>query len=199
MKICGLRTAGDVRAAIDANADAIGFVFADSIRRVSPAAAAELVRSIPRHIEVIAVTRRPDQALVDEIAATLRPQRLQADADALDALHLPHGLQALPVLRTGMTRPAQLPELFLYEGATSGTGTLADWDEAAALAACGGLLLAGGLTPANVGAAVSRVRPFGVDVSSGVERLPGLKDPGLITEFIARARDTARTLPGADP
>ena len=196
VKICGLTSEAAVAAAVDAGADAIGFVFAPSPRQVSTARAAELARGVPSTIDVIAVTRHPHQSLVDEIAQVLRPARLQTDAGDFPSLVLPAGLGALPVVRSGSTPPEPLPERFLYEGATSGIGRVADWGEAARLARRGGLLLAGGLSPANVAAALRAVRPAGVDVSSGVESAPGTKDPELIREFVLNARAEARILCG---
>jgi phosphoribosylanthranilate isomerase len=76
----------------------------------------------------------------------------------------------------------------LFEGAVSGSGTTADWDEARALTHASELVLAGGLTPDNVAAAIEYVQPWGVDVSSGVERSRGVKDPARITQFVARVR-----------
>lgn len=196
VKICGLTDEAAVAAAVEAGADAIGFVFAASPRRVTPARAAQLARAVPATVEVIAVCRHPDQSLVDEITAVLHPARLQTDAADYAQLVLPADLGWLPVLRSGSAIPKPLPARFLYEGAHSGTGSTADWDEAARLARPGGLLLAGGLGPANVAAALRAVRPAGVDVSSGVERAQGRKDPGLIREFVSNARAEARILSG---
>jgi hypothetical protein len=90
-------------------------------------------------------------------------------------------------VRTVSLRHA-LPPRLLFEGTQSGTGRASDWDEARALARATQLVLAGGLHSGNVAAAIVRVRPFGVDVSSGVERTRGRKDPAMIKEFVARVR-----------
>jgi phosphoribosylanthranilate isomerase len=84
--------------------------------------------------------------------------------------------------------PASLPTRLLFEGPVSGTGETTDWSAAAELAARTQLILAGGLKPANVAAAISIARPFGVDVSSGVEARPGVKDPQKIYDFVRNAR-----------
>ena len=196
IKVCGLASTEAVAAAVAAGADAVGFVCAPSVREVSPALAEQLARAVPGHVEIVAVTRHPTQALVDEIAAVLRPRWLQTDAADLAGLSLPAGVGVLPVLRSGSLLPSSLAPRFLYEGPTSGAGVTADWDEAARLAVRGQLILAGGLNTANVERAVSAVRPFGIDVSSGVESAPGRKDPALIEAFISRARAAARTLSG---
>jgi phosphoribosylanthranilate isomerase len=191
VKICGLTTREAVEAACDAGADALGFVFTESPRRLSPEQARALTAGVPRHVLRIAVTRHPDQALVTDIAAVFRPHRLQADAEDFQALTLPFGLEPLPVLRDGAAAPTPLPDLFLYEGVDSGRGLPADWSRARDLARHGGLILAGGLSAANVAQAVASVRPYGVDVSSGVERAPGVKDSDQIRAFVAAVRRAA--------
>lgn len=189
IKVCGLTTAEAVATALDAGVDAVGFVFhAASPRHVSPGEALRLARDVPRHVLRIAVTLHPAQALVDEIAAVFRPDALQSDAADFAQLRLPPGMAALPVFRSGGAPPAEWPERFLYEGPRSGAGIAADWDEACVLARAGELVLAGGLDAGNVAQAIARVRPFGVDVSSGVESASGRKDPARIREFVAAAR-----------
>lgn len=197
LKICGLTTPEGVAAALEQRVDAVGFVFhAASSRNVTPERARELTRDVPRDVLRIAVTLHPSQALVDEIAAVFRPDALQSDVEDFETLRLPWGMATLPVLRSGGARPAEWPDRFLYEGARSGAGTTADWDEAHRLAGAGQLVLAGGLTPANVAAAIAAVRPFGVDVSSGVESAPGVKDPTRIREFVRAARAAAERSSG---
>jgi phosphoribosylanthranilate isomerase len=192
IKICGLTTPEGVAAALAARVDAVGFVFhAASPRHVTPERALELARDVPRDVLRIAVTLHPTQDLVDEIAAVFRPDALQSDAEDFEALRLPRGMASLPVLRSGGASPAEWPDRFLYEGARSGTGTTADWNKARRLASAGQLVLAGGLSPANVADAIAVVRPFGVDVSSGVESAPGVKDPARIREFVRAARAAA--------
>jgi phosphoribosylanthranilate isomerase len=192
IKVCGLTTPEAVVAALEAGVDAVGFVFhASSPRNVTPEDALRLTRDVPRHVLRVAVTLHPSQDLVDEIAAVFRPDALQSDAEDFERLRLPWGMESLPVLRAGGARPAEWPERFLYEGPRSGAGATADWDEARALAARGDLVLAGGLRPENVAEAIERVRPFGVDVSSGVETAPGRKDPARIREFVEAARRAA--------
>ena len=189
VKICGLTSADAVAAAIAAGADAVGFVFhSASPRHLAPAAAAALARAVPRGVLKVAVTRHPTQAEVEAILAGFGPDVLQTDAADFDALELPAALGRLPVLRTGAAPPATLAARCLYEAADSGRGATADWQAARTLARRTELVLAGGLTAANVAAAIAAVRPFGVDVSSGVESGPGRKDAGKIRDFIAAAR-----------
>jgi phosphoribosylanthranilate isomerase len=188
VKVCGLTTLEAVHTAMDASVDAVGFVFAPSKRQVHAAQAAQLARDVPKHIARIAVMLHPAQSLVDEVIEVFKPDVLQTDWQDFEYLQVPQRLMRLPVLRAGKSLPAILPARFLFEGAISGTGETADWLQAAQLARQGELILAGGLSPANVRAAIHAVKPFGVDVSSGVERAPGVKDAQKIIEFVATCR-----------
>jgi phosphoribosylanthranilate isomerase len=188
VKICGLRTAAAVAAAVEAGADALGFVFHEpSPRNLTPAEAKALAVAVPPGTERVAVFLHPAQSLVDAVLEAVQPDTIQADAADLARLRLPPGLRTLPVLRSGSV-PPQLPPRFLYEGMLSGAGETADWAEAAALARRGELLLAGGLAPSNVASAIACVRPSGVDVSSGVESSRGVKDAAMIHDFVSAAR-----------
>jgi len=196
IKICGLRTADAVEAAAVAGANAVGFVFHEaSPRNLSLDAACELQQAVPRGIERVAVFLHPSQALVDAVLESVAPDWLQADADDLATLQLPAAQRVLPVLRSGSRMPESLPARCLLESARSGMGERADWSAAARLARATQLVLAGGLHPANVVEAVRDVSPFGVDVSSGVERERGVKDAALIREFIRAARAAEQALP----
>jgi len=188
IKVCGLTTTDAVRAAVDAGVNAVGFVFAESKRRVTALQAAELARDVPRGILRVAVMLHPSQAELDEVWSQFRPDVLQTDADDLATLQVPAGLNVTPVFRAGRELPATLPTRLLFEGPVSGTGETTDWSAAARLAARTQLILAGGLQPSNVAAAIAVARPFGVDVSSGVEARPGVKDPRKIYDFVRNAR-----------
>jgi len=188
IKICGLTTAEAVAAALDAKVDAIGFVFASSSRQVVPAQAVKLAEPARGRVACIAVTQHPTQQWVDEIVATFAPDYLQTDAQDLIALKLPRGTNVLPVLRAGAQLPTPLPARLLFEGPVSGRGIAFDWSQAQAVARRAQLVLAGGLNADNIAAAIEAVRPFGVDVSSGVEAQPGVKSPEQIFRFVAAAR-----------
>jgi phosphoribosylanthranilate isomerase len=191
IKVCGLRTREAIIAASTAGAQAVGFVFHEgSPRNVSIAEAVELQQAVPPGVERIAVFLHPSQQLVDAVIAHVQPDRVQMDAVDLACVSLPAAQRTLPVLRSGCsaTHAVPLPGPFLLESARSGAGEKADWSEAARLATQAQLVLAGGLDVANVAAAISTVRPFGVDVSSGVESSRGVKSPALISEFILAAR-----------
>jgi phosphoribosylanthranilate isomerase len=186
IKICGLTTRAAVDAALSQKVDAIGFVFAPSKRQVNATQAKALTQGVAGVLRV-AVMQHPTQALVDEVLSVFNPDALQTDDEDLPGLRLPASLQLLPVIRSGRTAP-QLPARMLFEGPVSGTGQTADWSHAAQLARCTQLILAGGLNSANVSDAIAKVQPFGVDVSSGVESAPGVKEAKKIAEFVRAVR-----------
>ena len=198
IKICGMTDAEAVSAAIEAGADAIGFVFAPSVRCVLPERAAQLAAPARGRARCVAVTRHPDAASVQQILRQFAPDMLQSDAADFDTLDAIAGCELLPVYRSGQIgagRPGPLPARLLFEGPVSGTGQTSDWLEAAALASRTELILAGGLHAGNVAEAIAGVRPFGVDVSSGVEVAPGRKSPQKIFEFVKAARAAFESLP----
>jgi phosphoribosylanthranilate isomerase len=188
IKICGMTTPEAVAAAVAARADAIGFVFAESSRRLTPARAAQLAQPARGRVRCVAVTRHPAPAELDQILKVFRPDVLQTDAADFVTLRLPEGLERLPVIRAGQDVPAVLPARILFEGPASGTGMTGDWHAARTFARRAQLVLAGGLTSGNVAAAIAAVQPFGVDVSSGVEERPGVKSPAEIAKFVSAVR-----------
>jgi phosphoribosylanthranilate isomerase len=192
VKICGMTTPEAVRAALDCQVDAIGFVFASSVRNVTTQRANELAAPARHKAACVAVTRHPDRSLVDAILRDFKPDILQTDVEDLDALQLPRTLSVLPVLRPGAPPACALARRVLFEGPVSGSGQTTDWGEAAELARRAEVILAGGLHPGNVAAAIRRVAPFGVDVSSGVEQSPGIKSTQKIEQFVAAARAAAQ-------
>jgi phosphoribosylanthranilate isomerase len=194
IKICGLTSAAAVATALELQVDALGFVFSASLRQLSSERALELARSARGRARCVAVTRHPTQPLVDEILRVFAPDVLQSDLADLEALRLPTALELLPVVRD-VAAPPRLPARLLFEGARSGAGVRSDWSAAAALAPRTQLILAGGLSPDNVAAAIAAVRPFGVDVSSGVEERPGLKSPATMAKFVQAARAGAAAHP----
>jgi len=196
VKVCGITDEFSARVAERSGVDAIGFVFADSPRMVLPAVAGRIAGTVSDSILKVAVFRRPTQREIDEVLVAFEPDVVQADADS--PIVLPAGIGFLPVFREGGISidptGSGRDRLVLYEGATSGVGLRVDWGVAARLAGEVRLVLAGGLNVGNVGEAIRTVRPFGVDVSSGVEVSPGIKDPTLISAFVATARSSAELL-----
>ena len=142
----------------------------------------------------IAVARHPLQMKVEEICRVLKPDYFQTDVADLRELKIPSHVKVLPVVRFGRKTPNPLPPRIMFEGPSSGIGEVADWGRAAELARQTELILAGGLTAENVAQAVQVVQPFGVDVSSGVEDVPGVKDPDKIIEFVRAVRAAAAQL-----
>ena len=186
VKICGLSDERDVMAAVEAGADALGFVFARSVRELTPQQAKSISDSVPRAVKRVAVMLHPSNEEWLNVLRIFEPDVLQTDAEDFEALDVPMSVECWPVFREGQSQPDATT--YVYEGPKSGRGETVDWSRAAELAVAGRMILAGGLAGDNVGAAVSTVRPYGVDVSSGVESAPGQKDANLIREFISAAR-----------
>jgi len=199
IKICGMTTPDAIATALEAGADAIGFVFAESPRQLTPEAAVQLARPARGRVRCVAVTRHPPQGALAEMLRVFRPDVLQTDEEDFAALELPASLERLPVVRSGDGTPAHPGVRILFEGPSSGSGTMSDWGTARRLARRTQLVLAGGLDSGNVGEAIAAVHPFGVDVSSGVEARPGVKSPLKIMQFVAAARAAAATTANEDP
>jgi phosphoribosylanthranilate isomerase len=208
IKICGFTEPTAIEAAVAAGVDAIGLVLDPSPRQLSLEAAVDLAQTIPPHIQCVAVCGRPTLDEIQRIAARLAPDWIQLMADAIPAIPaIPHGFSFLPAFEDGTDLEvrvdayrAQCGEsrpLILADGPRSGSGILADWDRVIRLADRARLMLAGGLNSENVADAIARMRPYGVDVSSGVERGLGIKDPDKIRAFVAAVRQAERDLGGA--
>lgn len=181
IKVCGITSKADAEAAIQAGVSAIGLVFAASPRRVTLEKALGIAALARGRVQVVGVFKDP--GLVEAANAVVRFDLVQIHSDA--ELHLP-----IPVLRA--VRPEFLDHRVVSEGETTlidgseGGGTAFDW--ARLRSRPGRFVIAGGLTPENVSAAVTVARPFGVDVSSGVESVPGRKDPGKMARFVEAVR-----------
>jgi phosphoribosylanthranilate isomerase len=216
IKICGNTSLEDALVAAEAGADAVGFVFAPSPRRVTASEVAAIVPQLPATVEKIGVFV---DASLDEISATVRACGLTGVQLHFDAPpELPELLkerlgQELRILRvvhfdaetTEQATDQLAPDsrigphidAILVDSRTAtavgGTGVVFDWSLAATLLFRNGetrkhLIAAGGLNPENVAEAIATLQPWGVDVVSGVEAKPGRKDPAKVREFIARAR-----------
>jgi phosphoribosylanthranilate isomerase len=205
VKICGVTSPGAIQAAVQAGADAVGFVFAPSPRRLTPHQAARLAREVPPTLLRVGVFGAQVPAGVRDLMKLLALDLVQADAEACDRLDgLVPAAQRLPVFHDtdaaaprieeflGRT-PGEKPRV-LFEGSVSGQGVLPDWGRASRLARRARLVLAGGLTPENVRAAIRAVRPAMVDVSSGVESAPGVKDERRIRAFVMAVREEEERL-----
>jgi phosphoribosylanthranilate isomerase len=193
VKICGLRDAEDVSAAVAAGADAVGFVFAESVRRISPANARAAVEGLAEGVQRVAVLHHPSNDECQAMIEAFAPDVIQTDAEDFATLEIPAHIECWPVIREGR-ESIEAPDIYIYEGQRSGAGETIDWKRAAEVAKHGRMILAGGLAEDNVRAAIQTVRPWGVDVSSGVESLPGTKDHELIERFIGAVRAAEREI-----
>lgn len=205
VKICGVRTVEEALHAWRSGADALGLNLAPPSPRAltlgEATALAQTVRAAARAAgrpppELLAVLVSPTAEALRAVESSLAPDRVQVHGDERAARAL--GLPRLPVYRADpgvLDALGPAPGRFLLDasvpGAHGGTGRRVDEGLARAAAARGELVLAGGLRADNVAGVVARVRPWGVDVASGVERAPGVKDPDAVAEFIHRARAAA--------
>ena len=189
VKICGMTSMDAIDAAVEAGAGAVGFVFhAPSPRRLTPWQAARLAERLPKGVLAVAVTLHPAQEEVDRVLDEFRPDAWQTDAEDFGRFDLPAGIERWPVLRAKSAEAAPLARRVLFDASQSGIGRRARWDDAESIARQSELILGGGLDAANVAQAIAAVRPFGVDVSSGVESAPGVKDAARIRAFVQAAR-----------
>jgi phosphoribosylanthranilate isomerase len=202
VKICGITSLEDAQLAVDAGADALGFVFyPPSPRYVTPEQAEQIIQTLPPFVTTVGLF--VDVAL-DTVNAT-------AARCGLDRIQL-HGRET-PEFCRQVTRPvikavriknaaslahvpdykvsAYLLDTYVEGALPGGTGASFSWELAARAKPFGPVILAGGLTPENVEVAIVQTRPYGVDVSTGVERAPGIKDHQKVREFIARAKAAA--------
>ena len=193
VKICGVVDVETAAVAAEAGAAAVGFVFAESPRRVDPVVAARIVSGLPSHVAAVAVFRHPSRAQLLEVLEAVPLDFVQAEPGPATRLAREAGVRLLPVIHDGPgldgSRPTDEPGPLLLEGpGRGGRGVRPDWSRAARLASRCTLVLAGGLRPDNVAEAIRLVRPAAVDVSSGVESRPGVKNARRIRAFIREAR-----------
>lgn len=195
VKICGMTSRDAVKDAVGAGADAVGFVFAESVRRIDPATARDIAVDIPKGVRRVAVMLHPTNDEWLEVYETFRPDVLQTDTDDLAGLDIYAAVEVWPVYRQGLSEPADdAGDAFVYEGRASGTGQTVDWQTAAAVATRGRMILAGGLSAENVAEAIRTVQPFGVDASSSLEAAPGRKDAQKIRAFLNAVRHVDQEL-----
>ena len=197
IKVCGITRLGDARQAVAEGATALGFVFwPKSPRYIAPERAADIAAALPASVLKVGVFVNDS---IDDVrrateTATMTTVQLHGDEppEFASALGYPV-LRSVTLEHADETRdvwPADTT--WLLDAADpvrrGGTGMVVEWDKAAQLARERRVVLAGGLTPGNVADAISAVHPFGVDVSSGVEESPGVKDFDKVARFIANAR-----------
>ena len=196
VKICGITCLEDAVAAVRLGADALGFVFAQSPRRVAPERAREIIRALPALVQTVGVFVDAPLEEMAEVRVYCGLDILQLHGDespetvarldgrVIKALRVTGGEHSL-----GNRFPSATLLLDAYsEQARGGTGKTFDWTLARDIAGRRPIILAGGLTPENVAEAIEIVRPYAVDVSSGVEREPRRKDHGKTARFIGEAK-----------
>jgi len=210
IKFCGTTSMADALASIEAGADALGFIFAASSRQVTPEKAQEIIRELPSEVEKIGVflDAGPHQIrrVVDQVDLTGIQMHGQSDFPPEVYSYLPperrDGLRKIKTLimldgfQTDMRNLMMVPgviDAFLLDSGT-GSGRRFDWQAARAhiVDQPGKLIIAGGLTPDNVGEAMRIFRPWGVDVVSGVEDGPGRKGPDKLNAFVAAVRNAEK-------
>ncbi len=194
VKICGTTTEEDALLAVAMGADAVGFVFAPSPRRISAQAAADIVKRLPPEILTVGVFRDESPERVVEVVngSGLKGAQLHGhetpDQTAFVRSRVPFVIQAFPAGDPSVTRAGDYPaDVVLLDAPSPGSGQVFDWQLAEVPDGLR-LVLAGGLTPSNVAEAIAQVHPWGVDVVSGVESSPGHKDPVKVRAFVAAAK-----------
>jgi phosphoribosylanthranilate isomerase len=203
VKICGITNIEDARWAAKCGADAIGFVFAESGRRIAPEAAGEIMREMGPFLTGVGVFV---DAPVEEVRRALHVSGCTvAQLHGDETQEQIEALAPYPVVKAIRVRGEAAPHVLAQyraarailldtyaEGRMGGTGQRFDLSIASELVSGGWrVIVAGGLTPENVGEVISAVRPYGVDVSTGVEAAPGRKDPDKVARFIAAVRACA--------
>ncbi len=207
VKICGTTSEDDALLAVAMGADALGFVFAPSPRQIAASVAADIVKRLPPEVLTVGVFRNelPDRVVEVVNRAGLRGAQLHggetAEATRWVRQRVPFVIKGFaagdPAVRDASDYGA---DVVLLDSPRPGSGQVFDWSLAEAPSRTR-VLLAGGLTPENVADAIEQVRPWGVDVATGVEAEPGRKDPRKVRAFVANAKVAGRrfaTRPPAD-
>jgi len=199
VKICGITRLEDALAAVNFGADALGFVFATSPRQVAPEAVQAIVSQLPPFVTTVGVFVNEKVSRIEELRSFCRFDLVQLHGDETEEMAAQLGPRVIKAVRVRADAPTDVQPygkatllLDAYApGAAGGAGKTFDWGRAVAVAKKGPIVLAGGLTPENVAQAIETVRPYGVDVSSGVEIGPGRKDHAKIQQFIRVAKTVA--------
>jgi phosphoribosylanthranilate isomerase len=196
IKICGTTSEDDALLAVAMGANAIGFVFAPSPRQISPQRVADIVKRLPREdLLTVGVFRDHAPRRVVEVVyeAGLQAAQLHGRETPEETLwvreRVPMVIKAFPAGDPRVARASDYgADAVLLDAANPGSGEVFDWALAGDLSEGQKLVIAGGLHAGNVAAAVSKVRPWGVDVTSGVEASPGVKDPMKVNSFVEAAK-----------
>ncbi len=199
IKICGITRLEDALLAADLGADALGFIFAESPRQVVPEIAREIISLLPPFVNSVGVFVDEEQESVREIAAYCKLDLVQLHGNESSGYCKALGLRALKAIRVkdeksidSMASYRGTVQGFLLDtyvkGLPGGTGKTFNWELAEQAKKYGPVILSGGLTPDNICEAIEKVKPYGVDASSGVEASPGIKDPDKLKLLFSNAR-----------
>lgn len=202
VKICGITSLEDAQAAVDAGADALGFVFyPPSPRYVTPEQAGQIIQTLPPFVTTVGLFVDVALDAINGLAARCGLDRVQLHGretpefcrqvtrPVIKAIRIKNAASLTPVPDYKVA--AYLLDAYVEGALPGGTGASFSWELAAQVKPYGPVILAGGLTPENIEVAVAQIRPYGVDVSTGVERAPGIKDHQKVRQFIARAKAAA--------
>jgi phosphoribosylanthranilate isomerase len=195
VKVCGTTSEEDALLAVAVGADAVGFIFAPSPRQVAPQLASDIAKRLPREVLTVGVFRDQTPTQVVEIvnSSGLRGAQLHGHESAEDvryvASRVPFTIKAFAAGDLAIKQAADYgADVVLLDAPSPGSGRVFDWRLAEGVRDGSRLVLAGGLDPTNVAMAIARVRPWGVDVASGVEQSPGRKDPVRLRAFVEAAK-----------
>jgi phosphoribosylanthranilate isomerase len=205
IKICGITNEQDALLAVALGADALGFVFAPSPRQVAPSKVREIVRRLPSEIVTVGVFRDELPKRVNDIMqeAHLQGAQMHGHESLLITSEVSQSVRfSIKAVVAGSPDAKRANEFvcdaILVDGLSPGSGEVFDWNLMNDIPLGLRLILSGGLNPENVAEGIEHVRPWGVDVSSGVEKSHGLKDPVKMRQFIAHARAAARDIGDID-
>lgn len=206
VKICGITSEADGLLAVSLGASAVGFTFAPSPRQIPVQVAADIAKRLPEHVLTVGVFRNEaPQRVVEAVhAAGLGAAQLHGQETAEETRwvrsRLPLVIKAFRAGERAIVRFEEFgADYLMVDGDNPGSGQVFDWRLAEGVVDHQRLIVSGGLRPDNVAQAVEFLRPFGVDVSTGVESAPGKKDPLLMRDFITNARRADTDTAARDP
>jgi len=201
VKICGITNYDDASVAVELGAAALGFIFADSPRQITPQKAREIISAIPPFVKTVGVFVNEGSAVIRKVIHDCGLDLVQLHGDESPDLCselLPYAIKAIRIkdessLRTSQAYRGKVRALMLdtySKDKAGGTGKTFDWQLAIKIKKLGvPIILGGGLGPSNIDGAISTVRPYAVDVNSGVEERPGKKSPALMKDLMEKVRD----------
>ena len=201
VKVCGITNLEDAWTAIEAGTDALGFVFVPNTPRyIKPDDAKAIMRQIPPLVTTIGLFVNAGSTQIRDVAKNCRLDAIQLHGNESPELCHSLNLRIIKAFRIKESEPLNILSKFQVDaylldtyvkGKLGGTGKTFDWNLAYRAKKYGQIILAGGLNPSNVSTAINQVKPYAVDVSSGVEAEPGRKDPKKVRDFIRTVRETA--------